>query len=265
MKLHRTLLGAALVLSLPTAALAGEGFYLGAGAGVNLLRDADINGAGLGILDPDLEFETGFAGALSAGYKFGFGLRPELELSYRRNRMDDVSGAQTLVDGDSRSLSLLANLVYDINTGTAFTPYIGAGAGFSRVWYDNLLTSAGNSVDDSDTVFAYQGIAGVAYSVMPNLDLTLDYRYFATKDPDFTSNLGGFDSEYKNHTVLAGLRYFFGAAPVAAAPAPVPAPAPQVQAQREFLVFFDFDKSAITPVAAKTISDAAATAGATKA
>ena len=39
--------------------------------------------------------------------------------------------------------------------------------------------------------------------------------------------------------------------------APAPAPAPQPEAQREFQVFFDFDKSAITEAAAKVIQAAA--------
>lgn len=276
MKLHQTLLGAALAVSLPTAALAADGFYVGAGAGVNLLRDADSTFTGDTTADETLDFETGFAGALSAGYKFGFGLRPELELSYRRNRLDafDESGLDAN-DGAVRSLALLANVVYDINTGTAFTPYIGAGIGFARLWADDIRDGADIvRVDDSDNVLAYQGIVGVSYAATENLNLTLDYRYFATKDPKFSASTGagaaagtGFDrldTEYRNHTILAGLRYSFGAAPVAPAPTPAPAPAPQVQAQREFLVFFDWNKSDITPLAGRTISDTAATAGATR-
>lgn len=266
MTLRSTLLGAALVLTVPAAALAADGFYVGVGAGLNMTRDADTSFSG-GALDgtsTDMDFNRGFAGTLSGGYKFSNGLRTELELGLRNNAVDNFGGDAS---GRVRSLSLMGNVLYDINTGTAFTPYLGAGLGYARVKASGINGAgaiAAVNVDDSDSKFAYQGIVGVAYNFNPNLALTLDYRYMGTGSPDFAvspaATATSADSEYRNHTLMAGLRVSFGAMP---APTPAPAPAPVVQAQREFLVFFDFDASAISPQAAKTIADAAATATST--
>jgi outer membrane protein OmpA-like peptidoglycan-associated protein len=113
---------------------------------------------------------------------------------------------------------------------------------------------------------------------MPQLKLTLDYRYFATLDPEYSTNTGtSVDSEYRTHTVMLGLRYEFGgpsrpmAQPAQTAPAPMPAPAPapvapppppapSAQLQRTYLVFFDFDRATITPEADRVIRQAAQTA-----
>ena len=94
------------------------------------------------------------------------------------------------------------------------------------------------------------------------LALTLDYRYFATNDPKFEFGPVSAKSEYRNHTVLAGLRYTFGAPPPPPpAPAAAPAPAAEQAMQNEFLVFFDWDRSDITPASDAIIGDAATAAG----
>ncbi|MBM3526017.1 MAG: OmpA family protein, partial [Alphaproteobacteria bacterium] len=119
------------------------------------------------------------------------------------------------------------------------------------------------TVDGTDNRFAYQGMIGVAYSLTQQLKLSLDYRYFATLDPEFDARTAGgarttVDSDYNAHAVMLGLRYHFWrpeAAPAAAAPAPAPARAADIQ--RSFLVFFDFNKSDITAEAARVIQQAA--------
>ncbi len=275
MKFRTGLIAAALLCSASAAALAQQtsGLYLGLGAGANFARDADISGPGI---NTQAEFDTGWAGIGSVGYGFGNGLRLELELGYRDNDVDGIQG-QTGASGSVNVMSGMLNLLYDIPTGTAFTPYLGVGGGYARVKADGTApVAAGNvSVDDSDNVFAYQGILGVAYGITPNLKVALDYRYFATQDPEFSASNGvTVDSEYSAHTVLIGLRWEFGAparavAPAVAVPPPAPAPPPAPMAapppaapapsiQRSFLVFFDFDRSNITTEADRVIREAAA-------
>jgi len=66
--------------------------------------------------------------------------------------------------------------------------------------------------DDDDTVFAYQAGAGLSYPVGKNVDLTLDYRLFGTREaklgklPAVAGNIS-----LLNHSVLAGVRVNFGA------------------------------------------------------
>lgn len=262
MKMRGILFGAALAAALPTAAMAAtEGFYVGAGAGVNWTRDANIRDYPVSGLGVEESFKIGGIGDLSAGYATAMGLRAELEFAWRwRNAVDGTESATPALrglGGKTESMAFMGNALYDVNTGTAFTPYIGLGAGIAEV------RQSLNGASGKDWVFAYQGIVGAAYTVTNNLALTLDYRYFATVDPEF--NLGPVTSkgEYRNHTILAGLRYSFGAP---ARPTPVVAPAPAAPAaqgkpQSDYQVFFDWDKATITPVSDKIISDASAAAG----
>ena len=70
---------------------------------------------------------------------------------------------------------------------------------------------------------------------------------------------GSSSSDYLFHGPFVRLTATFGAAtPVAAAPPPAPAPAPVPK--KNFLVFFDFDRSNITADAQRVITEAAAAA-----
>ncbi|WP_247872447.1 OmpA family protein [Azospirillum sp. TSO35-2] len=261
------LLGTALTvavpsLALPTAAFAGtEGFYVGAGAGVNWTQDADLSSypaPGFGLTE---EFKMGGIGDVSAGYATAMGLRAELEFAWRwRNSVDRTSSSTPTLNGlggKTSSMAFMGNLLYDINVGLPITPYIGLGAGVAGV------KKSLNGASDRDWVFAYQGIIGASYAVTDNVALTLDYRYFATVDPEFELGPVTSKSEYHNHTILAGLRYTFGA-PARATPAVAAAPAApmvETQPQTDYQVFFDWDKATITPTSDKIIGDAAAAAG----
>ena len=236
MHIRTTLLTATMLTAVSSVALAQgyqhpKGFYVGAALGANFLTDSDLSGKGI---NGSAEFNIGPVGLLSAGYGFGNGLRSEIELGGRTNGVDKLNGnAVTQSDGRVNAYSAMLNLLYDINTGTAFTPYIGGGIGWAFLDVNDAKRINGFSVDDSDNRFAYQGIVGVAYSLSPQWKLSLDYRYFATLDPEFTAkNSAGtsvkVDSDYNTHSVMLGLRYHFwspaaAAAPVATAVA-VPAP-----------------------------------------
>ncbi len=266
-------LAASALASVDAAAQQTSGWYIGGGLGANWLRDSDVGGSG--VTTTKAEFDTGLAAAAAVGYGLGNGFRLEAELGYRKNDVDKVGGAAG--GGDVSQWSLMGNVLYDFQTGTAFTPYVGLGLGGVRVDVDGGRTfSGGRTINDDDTAFAYQGIAGVAYSLAPQWKLDLSYRYFASLDPSFKTNDNlKVDAENRNHTVLLALRYEFGApkpAPMAtpvqapppapapapapmAAPAPAPAPAPAA-IQRSYLVFFDFDKSDITAEARRVIQQA---------
>jgi outer membrane protein OmpA-like peptidoglycan-associated protein len=259
-----------------------QGFYVGAGGGVNLNLDSDLSGTGI---NTTADYDTGWAGVGSLGYAFGNGFRLELEGGYRDNDVDSFSGASS-ASGDASALSIMGNVLYDFNTGTAFTPYIGAGVGGARIDYDGFSPVGSTSINDDDTVFAYQGIAGVSYNLSPQAQIFADYRYFATQDPEFNAASGvGVDGEYASHTVLVGVRFFFGgpkpkpkpmmkkAEP--APPPPPPAPEPKKMAEpappppppspspavpQSYLVFFDWDQSVLTPEALRIVRAAAANA-----
>ena len=258
MKIRDLLIGTALALSLPLAAQAAtDGFYVGGAAGVNFASDAKTNNA---RTSDDVKFNTGAAGALSLGYGYGNGFRSEFEGSIRNNGVSSLkNGSLNSPSGSTTTWGLMVNGLYDFNTGTAFTPYVGAGIGLALT-NSKLSGSNVSRYSGTDTQFAYQGIAGVSYAFNPNLSLTADYRYFATTDNTYSSTPSNWTVSNSNHTILVGLRWTFGSAPAPMAE-PVKA-SPAIPA--DYLVFFDWNKTDITKEARKIINDAATAAGITK-
>lgn len=253
-----------------------EGIYVGAGVGGHKPQDSSVSQGGQST---SIGLKTGLAGAAAVGYAFGNGLRAELELAHRRSKVGSAAAGQA-TNGSLDATSLMINGLYDIATGTSFVPYLGAGAGGARMRANSLgALTGGAAVDGGDTVFAYQGIAGLDYHVDANWALGASYRYFATQKADIASSAGTKASvPFRDHAVLLGMRWNFGtpnAAPAPApqqvqAPAPAPVAAPPQQPQpplpapvaaaagpRNFTVFFDFDKSDITTDAQRVLTEAA--------
>ncbi len=134
---------------------------------------------------------------------------PRTNESYQRRRASaPISGLNA---GACGAKCFRVNGLYDINTGTQFTPYVGAGVGFVNASLSGarLAGSPIGTYNGSDTGFAYQAIAGVSYAVTPRLSLTVDYRYVAT---DATVKSGGtrWDVENANHIFTTGFRWAFG-------------------------------------------------------
>ena len=65
--------------------------------------------------------------------------------------------------------------------------------------------------DDHSTVLAWQAGAGLALPLTARWTVTVDYRYFATEDPeiDLAGRGGRFTSAYASHNVVGGLRFEF--------------------------------------------------------
>jgi opacity protein-like surface antigen len=113
----------------------------------------------------------------------------------------------------------MVNAYYDIHTPNfSLVPYFGVGLGGASIDAQIIAPFLGPSaqvVDDDDTVFAYQFMAGLGWNVSPTITLTLDYRYFATTDPEFTpgnafiSGVPDITSDYNNHSFNLGARFKF--------------------------------------------------------
>lgn len=288
--MKKMLLGLAAAVSLSSGVTAQtlSGFYIGLGAGANLLPKTDASFSGPAAAQMSRSersgtvlFDPGLAGVLSLGYGFGNGVRVEVEGSYRENQIDTAAGfrgvapAGSSTDGRFRSYGVMANLLYDfsLGEGVPVVPYVGFGAGYAWLEFDKIRASMRGTelvmIDGQDGRFAYQGILGAALPldhVAPGLAVTAEYRMFGTlsSEADVSRVLGrsvdasvNVDPVY-NHSLLVGIRYAFNAAPapVAAAPAPV-APAAAPVPARTFLVFFDFDRADLTDRARAIIAEAA--------
>jgi OmpA-OmpF porin, OOP family len=240
----------------------------------------DLSGSGVpGIIGGTAKRDDGYIVGGAAGYKWG-PWRGELNLDYSENDLKSgtnvfagAAGSASL-KGSSSNLSFMLNGYYDINTGTRFTPYVGFGFGGSYFRLDKVATNATPSVpiaNSGDYVFAYQPIVGVNFAITPQWLIGLEYRYFSTTDAKlkYSAAPAGtrFTIDPTSHNVLASLTYHFNPPPPPPPPAPTPAavtppppPPPPVAApsRQDFIVFFDFDKSTLTPEGRKVVDAAAA-------
>jgi len=209
----------AVIFFITSPAMAGSGWYSGFNIGLNLQRDQESTGPSRVV---DLDFDTGkyFTGQL--GYKFrGASLgrfRIEAELSYRENDVDNIvfNNVDRIGSGEESVLAGLMNLFFDINIRSKrMIPFVGVGLGLANV-DANVTYSPGAFIDDSDTAFAYQFIAGAEYKLTTDFSLIGDARYFALDNPELT-RFGGpapaafvdLDSEYDSFSASIGLRFNF--------------------------------------------------------
>lgn len=249
------------------------GWYIGGEAGWTHLMDPSGH---VGAFRYEVRPDEGWNVGGHAGYAFPSGIRLEGELVYRSNDLQGgtVESAAlpktgTAVSGTINSLALMANVYWDVLPLNNLTPYLGAGVGVARVAADSVKVSAISSAaifNDDDVQPAFQGMAGLKYAFAANWSASLDYRFFTTTDVTFkgTGAATGLQTrtEYKTHNVMLGLNYHFAPPPppppaAAPAPAPVAAPAPPPPQARTFIVFFEFDKSTLTPDGAAVVRQAA--------
>src|SRR5882724_11075053 len=116
----------ALLAATTILAQAGTGPYVGGEGAANWVRPQNLWDEPEQWGDSNyfgrIRYWTGYVGGLLFGYTFENGLRPELELAYRR---DDVvtftpAGSPTYIhaQGGSEVYQTMANLWYDIPTGS---------------------------------------------------------------------------------------------------------------------------------------------------
>ena len=74
----------------------------------------------------------------------------------------------------------MANALIDVPTGSNVRPFFGGGIGYADVSVDGMKRGGVESTDRGDGVLAYQLRAGVAFTVLPEAEIVLGYRYFAT-------------------------------------------------------------------------------------
>lgn len=292
MKLRTALFAAAATLALAPAAHAYQGLYGSIGAGLSYLgQDLDFEVAP--DTDGDADYDSGIGIYTAVGYDYGNNWRAELEFSYRANDLRHIAGQlpfagfnDTDVVGDLNSYTFFGNLIRDLKVGPSWVkPYVGVGVG---VQFADLSASGSNvagsfAVSDTNARFVGQGIGGLAFAIAENLSLDLSYRYVIGEQFNFEGDFDGssatFGHENRGHNLFAGLRWNFGAA----APAPakvsykdcwdgssVPTTSECPPQQQEttvvaaeplnIIVYFDYDKSNLTPEAADLIRETSARA-----
>ena len=186
-------------LLLPALSLAASGLYGSVNAGVSWLADADwsMNGVNIG----EAEYDAGYTVGVALGYMRD-PFRVEGEIAYQANDMDTFNSLSH--PADFNLITYLANGYYDVDTGGAFTPYVTVGLGAATVSFSET-----GSIDEDDTVFAYQLGVGVGYTMNERLILDFRYRYLATQDPEFSDPPNVFEAETASHNLTVGFRMNF--------------------------------------------------------
>jgi OOP family OmpA-OmpF porin len=226
------------------------------------------------------------------GYRFTPLFRTDVTLDYIPSLK--VSGHNSALTGVTNSADLdslvgLLNGYLDLDglkpgMFGPLQPFLTAGVGVARndlgrTTYGLAGLASGTLTQNGSThtSFAWGVGAGAGYPLTPNLTIDLTYKYLDLGEMRSGSS-GSFvgaafpatpiKADLQVHTVILGLRFAFGSPPApppapAAAPTPVaapaatPAPTPAM-AKQEFIVFFDFDKSNLTPEGQKIVDAAAA-------
>jgi opacity protein-like surface antigen len=266
----RTLSLTVALLAAPIAVQAQpfQGIYIGAGAGYNLPIDI---GATTNLVLPststDLKTTGGFVGLASVGYGFGNGMRFEIEGNYRQGNINGATGPfVTDATGKLHTYAVMANALFDMDIGLPWLyPYIGGGVGYAWTNLGNVILSGpatpfGATVNSTQGNFAFQAIGGLSFPMprVPGLSLTTEYRFFGVPgDETFavpTGNEIKLRGQY-NHSFLFGVRYAFNVSPPTPLTLDTVGPAPA--AARSYMVFFDWDKAALTDRARQIVKDAA--------
>jgi len=273
----------ALVLSIGAAqaADATDGWYLSLGAGWNHAQDSDFKANGT---KDKVDYDEGWLGDVAIGHAWGLNMRTELEGSYRHNNVEKITGTGASgSSGDFHSWNAMVNEYYDFHNNTPWTPYLGAGIGaaFEDARRIGSAFAANDSINGTDTQFAYQGIAGVDYWITPRSAWGLRYDYFGTTRGKFDTSspaISKASGEYQNQALLVTYRWNFGneptpvaetrGAPVAApmqTSAPVAAPqgayaVPSEQAIEDspYKIFFANNSSELNDQGQKVVMDAVA-------
>ena len=171
-----------------------------------------------------------FGGSLAIGYDFGkrSGIPMRAELEYAG--LSEAEAKKTFRDGGDRHTvkqtfniqTLFVNAYWDIDTGTKFTPYLGAGLGLgfirTKLKYngeDAAYTWGGSTGSKTVTNFAWNVGLGVGYDITDNWTVDAGYRFVGlgsvkTKTyngSEFSAH--GKTGDLYQHQFALGVRYTF--------------------------------------------------------
>ena len=230
------------VMVTPTVALAGEqiGVYVapkfvyGLTQMNNFKGHFSEDGDSYSIKKSNKTDDT-FGGSIAIGYDFDkqFGVPIRAELEYAG--FSKAESKKTYGDDDYTSKmkqtfniqTLFVNAYWDIDTGTQFTPYVGAGLGMAFI--RTKFKDSGYEYADPDdswsdstssktvTNFAWNVGAGLGYDFTENWTLDVGYRFvglgsvktktYSSSEDDFS--MYGKTSNLYQHQVAVGIRYTF--------------------------------------------------------
>lgn len=194
--MRKLVLGLALAsTAIATPAFARDNsWYLELDFGGMIVEDANVKVDGINA--GSIDFEKGFDGGGVLGYDFG-PFRLETEASYRQASLRGSNGP------DASNLSFMVNGLLDFGPDDGLQGFVGGGAGVARVHFDGI--------DDSDSGFAWQALAGIRAPLSSHVDVGLKYRFMNVRNVDLVSPAGeDVSTRWRSHSLLGTLSYNFG-------------------------------------------------------
>lgn len=172
-----------------------------------------------------------FAAGAATPVKYGQ-VRGEFELGWNDDAKDSNNFAFKIKDTYNHKFatelsvySAMLNVYYDIDTGTKFTPYVGAGIGYAHLKNKTKVTGStpagalnlGSS--ESENNFAWNVGAGVSYALNDKVSLDAGYRYsdYGNIKESVSQKVSGLKEplnvngkyDVTSHEFLLGARYSF--------------------------------------------------------
>lgn len=156
-------------------------------------------------LQGDLD-ERRFMMSGAIGYRWEH-FRTELEYVWRKNNKDRQ---QPLPGVDEEAIfktySYMWNVYYDVLPYNWWTPYVGAGIGFSKIRYRNVDKGFGITNEEwATTKFSWSLGGGLSLKVTNRLNLDVGYRYYDLGSP----RRKGKTYDVSAQEVYGGVRYVF--------------------------------------------------------
>jgi len=206
--------------------------YLEYNAGITFVPYQNLTGSaptsvGLsGHVDTETGFVVGGAIGFNAYKYMDAAFRAEIAVDFRQEELSTITvfpGQPSESSGQHKLLTTMLNGYVDYDPDDMkllVVPYVGFGVGYGRIEIDTDNSSATVRINDADSVFAWQVMAGVNIPYTETVGFRIGYRYVATTDPNFDSRESGstggasfnstrFDSEFDSHELTAGLRINF--------------------------------------------------------
>lgn len=173
----------------------------------------------------DTEFAAGIAIGRSLKEDIGYPVRIEAEYLYRsftswyHHGSKMHKAVQWDVDVECNAQTFFANVYYDFENDSAFTPYVGVGAGVAiikaeldgmlRVVFPPIIQEEKGTFSDEVTNFAWNAGAGCSYAINDDWTVDLGYRFVHIGKAKLHVNGYTLDADGALHEVLLGVRYSF--------------------------------------------------------
>ena len=203
---RKTILAAAALVSLAAPSFAAPNAYFSIASGVSAPMDSHLSDYTGDSADVSYKPGYTFSGAYGSIIN---DFRLEIELTYKAADLDQFKyrGLSAPVKSNAICFASMVNGYYDIPTGTAFVPYVGAGFGAASVRVDNGYSKTGALLwtSEVDTVVAYQLAAGIEIKASEKLAFDFGYRYFGTSEAKF----GLSTADFQSNNFQVGLQFRF--------------------------------------------------------